>query len=455
MRIVAGLALQLLALIGTSAGAAPATNPAPAFVPLVDYHQHLASPAGVALLNRSPRPVSLPEDISGLLDQLARHWNDSAALADLYTDDATVFANIKSPLDPWLHGRKAAANYIGSLYGRPYSMTPIVFASSGRRAHLAGFFSRGERGSEQHFGYFDFELLQGTDSRWRIAVDNRNFEPKPFYQPAISGRVLLNLLDEAGVRQAVVLSDAYWFDAPTYRSPGQTIEEMYPLVRAENDWTARESAASGGRLVAFCSFNPLASYALRELRRCKSSGAIVGLKLHLQMSEVDLHSAMDVGRLQQVFAEADRLGLAIVVHAQTAGNYDAAAARALITQVIPAAQHVPVTIAHLWGGGPLAAAPLEVYVSAVQRHAKGTQNLYFDVAEVALVANGNKEMLQTIADAIRRIGPTHILFGSDAVGQNTLPPAKAIAQFRSDVPLTDAEFAIIAANHLPYLPPVR
>src|SRR6185369_17920231 len=103
----------------------------------------------------------------------------------------------------------------------------------------------------------------------------------------------------------------------------------------------------------------------------------------------------------------------------------------------------------------LAAAPLEVYVSAVQRHAKGTQNLYFDVAEVALVANGNKEMLQTIADAIRRIGPTHILFGSDAVGQNTLHSAKAIAQFSSDVPLIDAEFAIIAANHLPYLPPVR
>lgn len=455
MRIVAGLVLQLLALIGTSAGAVPVANTAPAFVPLADYHQHLASPAGVALLNRSPRPVSLPDGVSGLLARMAKHWNNSAALADVYTEDATVFANIKSPLDPWLHGRKAAANYIGSLYGAPYSITPILFARRGQTAHVAGFFSRSERGIEQHFGYFDFELLQGADSRWRIAVDNRNFAPKPYYQPIISGRQLINLLDEAGIRQAVVLSDAYWFDAPSYRLPGQTSDEVYALVRAENDWTARESAASGGRLVAFCSFNPSASHALRELRRCKSSGAFAGLKLHLQMSEVDLHSALDVVRLKHVFAEADRLGLAIIIHAQTAGNYDAEAARALITQVIPAAQHVPVTIAHLWGGGPLAAAALEVYVSAAQRHAKGTQKLYFDVAEAALAANGNKEMLHTIADAIRRIGPTHILFGSDAVGQNTLPPAKATAQFRNDVPLTDAEFAIIAANHLPYLPPVR
>jgi hypothetical protein len=69
------------------------------------------------------------------------------------------------------------------------------------------------------------------------------------------------------------------------------------------------------------------------------------------------------------------------------------------------------------------------------------------------VANGDKAMLAKIADAIRRIGPAHILFGSDAVGSSTLPPDKAAAQFRADVPLTPEEFATIAANRLPFVTP--
>jgi predicted TIM-barrel fold metal-dependent hydrolase len=116
---------------------------------------------------------------------------------------------------------------------------------------------------------------------------------------------------------------------------------------------------------------------------------------------------------------------------------------------------VPVIIAHLWGGGPFARDALKVYVNAVQTRRRELSNLYFDVAESALVAGGDKKTDAEIADAIRKIGVTHVLFGSDAVGESTLAPVKAAAQFRSDIPLTPAEFATIASNHLSFLPPVR
>jgi predicted TIM-barrel fold metal-dependent hydrolase len=388
--------------------------------------------------------------VKALLDALATHWNEPAALEPLYADDAIVLENMRDSLKGWGQGRSEAAHYTGTLYARPFAIVPAIFSSDGNRMRVSGYVRRGEGAAARNFGYFYLELVSGADGRPRIAVDNRIFQPKPDYQDTISGAQLIAMLDSAHIRQAVLLSDAYWFDSPEYRAPGQSWRDLYPLVRAENDWTGEEAARSGRRLVAFCSFNPLADYATAELERCKSSGRFAGLKLHIQQSRVDLANPADLARLRQVFATADRLGMPITVHAQTATHYDAAAARTLVSQVFTAAPHVPVIVAHLWGGGPFAAEPLHVYADSVAAGAPGTRNLYFDVAEAALVAAGRKEVLDEIAAAIRKIGPRRILFGSDAVGSSTLPPIKAAAQFRKDVPLTEEEFAIIARNLMPF-----
>ncbi len=441
----------ILACVAAAIAAPPAAgqpaDAAPRFAPLVDYHQHLASPAGTALLNRTAPAVALPPDVAAVMTRMTDSWDKPAALADLYTEDALALANFARPFEAWVRGRKATSDYIGTLYGRPYRITPTVFAASGSQAQVAGFFTRGER----HFGYFYFGLVKEADGAWRIAVDNRIFEPKPDYQETISGEQLIGLLDAAGIRRAVVLSDAYWFDSPSYRLPGQTDAQVHALVRAENDWTADQAARSGGRLVALCSFNPLASHALAELRRCAAGKRFAGLKFHLQMAEVDLAKPADLAALRAVFAEANRLDMPIIVHAQTKTGYDRRAAETFINQVVAEAPAIPVTIAHLWGGGPFAAEPLAVYAEAVASGNPAARNLWFDVAEAALVAGGDKDMLAAIAAAIRKIGPNRILFGSDAVGSRTLPPDKAAAQFRRDLPLSDEEFAIIAGNIAPYM----
>lgn len=426
-------------------------QPAPQFAPLVDYHQHLASKAGLSLLQKSTAETPVPADVQALFRAMTENWNRPAALAELYTEDAIVLASLDKPLEPWVQGREAASQYIGTVYGRPYAVTPVLYQEAGNGARVSGFFTRGEGEDLRHFAYFYLDLVRQADGRVRIAADVRTFQPQPQYLDTISGEQLVKLLNAAGIRQAVVLSDAYWFDSPEYRQPHQTNAEVYALVRAENDWTARQASDSNGRLIAFCSFNPLADYAISELQRCKSTGVFRGLKLHLQMSQVDLHSPSDVRKLRRIFQRADELRLPITVHAQTRENYNAEAARIFLSEIVTAAPNVPITIAHLWGGGPFAPEPLEVYVEAAEKGGKGTRNLYFDVAEAALVADGDRSMLGKIANAIRRVGPERILFGSDAVGTATLPPASAAAQFRRDVPLTDEEFARISQNALPFV----
>src|SRR6185295_6155629 len=100
---------------------------------------------------------------------------------------------------------------------------------------------------------------------------------------------LIHLLDSAGARRAVVLSEAYWFGSPLM--PGidrsVSIADEQASVRAENDGVADQVARYPNRLVAFCSVNPLKSYAIQELERCAADPRFSGLKLHLANSDVD------------------------------------------------------------------------------------------------------------------------------------------------------------------------
>ena len=83
-------------------------------------------------------------------------------------------------------------------------------------------------------------------------------------QKPILAKDLVAMLDAAGIRRAVVLSNAFRYGDPRLPpDPGE-----YARVMAENDWTASEAAKYPQRLVAYCSFNPLKDYALGELGRC-------------------------------------------------------------------------------------------------------------------------------------------------------------------------------------------
>lgn len=278
---------------------------------------------------------------------------------------------------------------------------------------------------------------------------------KPF--PGIDAPTLVRLLDEAGMRRAVVLSVAY-----LYGSPSRNFRNEIERVREENDWTAAQAARYPDRLVAFCGINPLRDYALAEIERCASDPRFgKGLKLHFGNSDVQLEDPAHVEQLRKVFALANARGMALVIHLRASISkqrpYGAAQARTFIEQLLPMAPDVTVQVAHLAGTGPGFEDPaahevLGVLAEAVERRDPRARNLYFDVASIAHPSN-RRETNELIARRIRQVGTERILYGTDAAVGDGLAPRQSWAAFR-DLPLTRDEIDRIAHNVAPYLRPI-
>jgi predicted TIM-barrel fold metal-dependent hydrolase len=273
-------------------------------------------------------------------------------------------------------------------------------------------------------------------------------------QPPITAHDVVQLLDSAGIRRALVLSVAY-----IYGSPSRSVEDEYAKVRAENDWTAAQVAEYPDRLRAFCGFNPLKEYALQELERCAEDPPLKGgIKLHFGNSDVQLENPAHIQQLRRVFRAANQHRMAIVVHLRASISrkraYGPLQARAFLEQLLPAAPNVPVQVAHLAGSGPgyddpPADSVMAVLAEAVQKKDPRTQRLWFDVAS-CVDRNITPVQAALVTKRIRQVGVNRILYGSDAAAGDNLRPREGWAAFRN-LPLTQREFETIARNVAPYL----
>ena len=271
--------------------------------------------------------------------------------------------------------------------------------------------------------------------------------------PGISARTVVELLDAAGIERALVLSMAYTWGKAS-RTP---VENEYEHVKTENDWTAQQVAQYPNRLRAFCSLNPLKSYALEELARCSKHPQLRhGLKLHFGNSDVDLDNPANVARVRKIFEAANSYHMAIVVHLHTSldkhRKYGADEARVFLNELLPAASDVPVQIAHLAGSGgydDATDAALGVLADASTRGDARMKNVWFEVAGV-VQARLPAHRLRQIAARIRQIGVERVLYGSDAAASPDAYPKAGWAAF-GRLPLSEAEFRLIANNITPYM----
>ncbi|HYF39680.1 MAG TPA: amidohydrolase family protein [Gemmatimonadales bacterium] len=282
-----------------------------------------------------------------------------------------------------------------------------------------------------------------------LTTDSNKFQP-------LTARELMPLLDSAGIRRAVLLSTAYM-----YGSPRRSVVDEYEKVRAENDWTAAQAAAFPDRLIAFCGFNPLKDYAIKELERCaRQPGLRRGIKLHIGNSDVQLDNPEHLEKLRSVFRAANQQRMAIVIHLRASLSrqrpYGARQARLFLDRVLPAAPDIPVQIAHLAGTGPgyddpPADSAMAVFAGAVLKREPGTARLWFDLTTVA-DRNISPETAALLVRRIRQVGVQRVLYGSDAAVGENMRPREAWAAFRQ-LPLTESEFKTIAGNQAPYLGP--
>jgi predicted TIM-barrel fold metal-dependent hydrolase len=272
--------------------------------------------------------------------------------------------------------------------------------------------------------------------------------------PPLAATDLVKLLDDAGIRRAVVLSLGYQLGS----TPGPGADGERARVASENDWTAQEAARFPGRLRAFCSINPLKDYALEEVARCGARPQLFGgLKLHLGNSDVDLTNPAHVTQLRRIFRAANEHRLAVVIHLRPSVSkrrpYGAGEARVFLSEVLPEAPDIPVQIAHLGGAGgyddPAIDQALAVFVQAIADADARVTNLFFDVSGVAGLGQWS-DKAALIATRIRQLGIARILYGSDGAADASSSPSARWAAFRQ-LPLTEAEFTSIAGNVAPYL----
>jgi uncharacterized protein len=402
------------------------------------------SPAGAARANRLLPAVEVPAEIARLLADRAAHWNDPAALAPLYAEDA--LARTTENLG-WIQGRSKVASYLGTRFAAPFRLAPVSFRQMPGRAEVAGYLTRGEGAAAKAFAYFLLALERGADGHWRIGAETPMLPGPAFEEPETAAQ-LVSFLDEAGIERAVVLSDAYMFD-----SPGDGVADAAArrrAVQAENDWTGDQIRQFPRRLVAFCSFSPLEDYALEELDRCAATGRFKGIKLHFGVSHVDLKNPEHVAKVRRVMEAANRLRLPLIVHVRADASYGAEHARIFLGQLVAAAPQVPITIAHLWGGELFSDEALAVYADAVSSGDPRTANLYFDIAEVALAISNTPAAADKVVSRMRQIGLRRILYGSDGPVAESATPLDSWKRTMT-LPLTADELRAIANNVAPYL----
>jgi predicted TIM-barrel fold metal-dependent hydrolase len=263
--------------------------------------------------------------------------------------------------------------------------------------------------------------------------------------PARDGKALLAELDAAGIDKAVVLSVGYSFS-----DERKKLEDPDRLTQTENDWTSAQVVAGGGRLIGFCSANPLRPAALDELERCLALPGMKGVKLHFGNGGISLRDPAHAARMVQVFTLAERLRAPVLVHMRARGglNYGAEDARLFLDRLVPAAPSIEIVVAHFGGSGPgypaMADEVMAVFGAAAERNDPRMRNVYFDMATVVTGETTPQEAAQ-IASRIRQVGTQRILYGSD-LG----PPGGSIRAgweiFRDKVPLTPAEMRTVAGN---------
>jgi predicted TIM-barrel fold metal-dependent hydrolase len=281
-------------------------------------------------------------------------------------------------------------------------------------------------------------------------VDYHQHFVSPAFQPvaqvpARDAKALLAELDAAGIHKAVVLSVAYSFG-----DERKNLNDPERLAREENDWTSAQVASAGGRLIGFCSANPLRFSALEELERCLALPGMKGVKLHFGNAGISLRDSAHAARMAEVFALAERKRSPVLVHMRARGglNYGAEDARLFLSRLVPVAPSIEIIVAHFGGAGPgypaQADEVMAVFGAAAEHNDPLMRNIYFDVA-TTVTAETTPEQLALVATRVRQVGAQRVLYGSDLS-----PPGGSIrsgwAIFRDTVPLSVEEIRTIAGN---------
>lgn len=206
----------------------------------------------------------------------------------------------------------------------------------------------------------------------------------------------VRLLEKCGIDKAVIFR--YFSGKPTAVANEfiRTTVNKYP-----------------NRLIGFAWIDPNEETAISEIRSAILNWKFKGIKIHMEMSPAPIN------KLKQVFAEAAALSIPVCIH--LGEDFDS-------VNKLCSAYDVDVIIAHLGTGVyNLNAGRLEKAVILSQKHPR-----------VYLETSGNTHFF--IDYAVKRLGPSKIIFGSDFPHEHPLVSVRTIELL--DLPTRDKQLIL-------------
>jgi predicted TIM-barrel fold metal-dependent hydrolase len=246
---------------------------------------------------------------------------------------------------------------------------------------------------------------------------------------------LINRLDEAHVRQAVVLSLAYLQVLPDDAA-----------VQAENDYTAAEVRKYPDRLIGFCGVNPLRASALDEIDRCADDLGMRGIKIHLVGSAVDLKLPEHVAAVAAVFDRARDRDLPVLMHSGSPiGLPLDSDALANLGSVIATHPEVRLVLAHCTNDADRS--EMEIWLEALDQGFFNNESLFVDTSScLNFYKDAPKAQKELMVWRMRKWGIERVFFASDyLMVAPDATPAEALDIIRS-YPFTQRELSTILTN---------
>lgn len=161
----------------------------------------------------------------------------------------------------------------------------------------------------------EIQLLPDPTEITGAAIDVHTSIVSPIVGTSITGEgdsgttagELIERLDEAGVQNAIVLSQA--FDS--------VLLSTERFTTTENDFVSSEVSKFSSRLSGFCGVDLLRLSAAGEVTRCLDKPGMVGVIVHLPGSKVDMTNPQHITALTRVFDRIQSEGAPIYLHTGT------------------------------------------------------------------------------------------------------------------------------------------
>jgi len=254
--------------------------------------------------------------------------------------------------------------------------------------------------------------------------------------PAVGADDLVARLDEANVARAIILAAGYFGE-------GAGLADDTNMV-PENDFVAAEVAKYPDRLIGFCGINPRFKGAVAEIDRCLSLPGMVGIKLHMEGSAVNLTRPEDIAGLSAVFDRIAERNAPVLIHVSdelggTPDNQRFAALAEILTS------HPNVRVAHAHCAGNLDNRTIETWLRA-RGSGYNPDTSFIDISAcLTFHADAPLAERELMVWRLRKWGIDHVLFGSDYFTLFGATPKEALTTL-TKYPFTQAELDTILSN---------